>query len=532
MRGKLRLRQSSLADVNTLNRRSGLASLPSEIQRDAGRRLATAAWVWIGLWSLGLVMNNIVGPWLSPERPLDDAWPWPGNPAALGCILVSVAVIFATRRASLSLARLLDLALVYEVVLAFAIGLVNQWTPNTAGLSWICALLLVHPLLVPNTVLRTVVASLLAAAMDLVGLAITGARGVPLPPGEVILWTYLPNFICAFLAMLPAKVVARLSREVTAARELGSYKLGELLRKGGMGEVYREEHRLLARPAAIKLVRPELLGVPLAERQQVLRRFEREAQATARLRSAHTIAVYDYGIADDGTFYYVMELLDGFDLDTFVRRFGPVPAARAVHFLTQVCDSLAEAHENELIHRDIKPANVFACHYGRTFDVVKVLDFGLVKPARPADGITSATDAIGGTPGFMAPEQVLGMQPVDARTDLYAVGCLAYWLLTGQLVFDGASAVDVIAQHARTPPTPPSQRTELPIPSALDSLILSCLEKEPARRPQSADDLLDSLRRCGVEPWTEAQGRSWWQALVPESARSSVPPRKWLQEQR
>ena len=197
-------------------------------------------------------------------------------------------------------------------------------------------------------------------------------------------------------------------------------------------------------------------------------RFEREAQATASLRSPHTIELYDFGVADDGAFYYVMELLDGFDLETLVERFGPLPAERAVHLLTQVCHSLAEAHAAGLVHRDIKPANVYVCRYGREVDFVKVLDFGLVKSQRDAERRRRQRSprhhAVGGTPAFMSPEQVMGDRPIDGRSDIYAVGCLAYWLVTGQLVFTGRTAIETMLQHAQATPVPPSQRTELEIP--------------------------------------------------------------------
>ncbi|MCA9751049.1 MAG: serine/threonine protein kinase, partial [Gemmatimonadetes bacterium] len=235
------------------------------------------------------------------------------------------------------------------------------------------------------------------------------------------------------------------------------------------------------------------------------------------LRSPHTINLFDYGVSDEGTFYYVMELLDGLDADSLVRRFGPVPAGRAIGILRQMCHSLAEAHERGLTHRDIKPANVYVCRYGRDHDFVKVLDFGLVKTGTDASSATALTmeGVISGTPAFMAPEQARGADRADARSDLYAVGCVAYWLLTGRLVFDGTGAVDLLVHHARSEPVPPSQRTELEIPAALDEIVLACLAKDPARRPASAADLSARLASCGIPEWSPDEAREWWTAHLP-----------------
>jgi len=500
-------------------RRAGAAD--SGVLGDPGRSLRVACVVWIGLWSLGLLFNHGLGPILSPDRPLDDAWPWPASPVAALCIAVSIALIAATKRGDLRPERLLDLALLYEVFLALAIGIVNQWTPNTAGLSWICVLVLVHPLIVPAPPAKAAAASFAAASMDLVGLAVSGARGSELPPGSVVLWTYLPNFVCAALAVLPAKIRLRMEESREAVRELGSYRLGELLGRGGMGEVYRAEHRLLQRPAAVKLVRPELLGGG----GRIAQRFEREARVTAGLRSPHTVLVYDYGVADDGRFYYVMELLDGLGLDTLVREFGPVPVERTVHILLQICDSLAEAHEQGLAHRDVKPSNVYLCRYGRRADFVKVLDFGLARPAaaRVSDVNLTLDAEVAGTPAFMSPEQILGTHEVGPSTDLYAVGCLAYWLLTGAFVFGSATTMEMLTKHARETPLPPSRRSELPVPASFDEIVLACLAKDPAARPASADDLARRLAAVELPAvWSAEHARKWWTAHRPRAAGSEA----------
>jgi serine/threonine-protein kinase len=245
-------------------------------------------------------------------------------------------------------------------------------------------------------------------------------------------------------------------------------------------------------------------------------RFEREAQVIARLRSPHTVELFDFGVAADGAFFYAMELLEGLDADSLVRRFGPTPPERAIHVLRQMCHSLSEAQSCGLVHRDIKPANIFLCRYGEEYDFVKVLDFGIVGTVRGAEDDGSAVltreNVLHGTPAFMAPEQALGTE-VDGRADIYATGCVAYWLLTGQNVFTAETAMGLVLQHAHAQPAPPSARIEQPIPAALDDLVLCCLAKEPAQRPQSARELSDRLAEVkGAGVWTQERAGEWWAA--------------------
>jgi serine/threonine-protein kinase len=315
-----------------------------------------------------------------------------------------------------------------------------------------------------------------------------------------------------------ASVVRRLGQQVAQARAMGSYQLGPLLGSGGMGQVYRATHRMLSRPAAIKLIRPEMLEPASPERAELaLRRFRREAEAAANLRSPHTVELYDFGVTEDQTFYLVMEFLEGLTLEGLVGRHGPVPPVRAIHILRQVCDSLAEAHANGLVHRDIKPANIHLGRMGLTWDFVKVLDFGLVKSV-VAEGmeesLSTAAGITPGTPAYMAPEAALG-EAVDARADLYAVGCVGYFLLTGQLVFDAVNGFQMITKHQRQAPVPPAQRSGLAIPPVLEQVVLACLAKRPEERPASAQALSRALAAIELPPWTQDQARQWWQEHQP-----------------
>jgi hypothetical protein len=430
---------------------------------------------------------------------------------------------------------ILNLGLAYEIALCMLMSLLIPYSFHyevqgygvgvllselLPSITWVTPIIIMFPLIIPSPPRRTLVVALASAATVPLGLFFWEMAGLFNVELRVYPHTFLSPAIAVAMAYFGSRVVYNIGLDVARARRRGSYQLETCLGAGGMGEVWRARHRMLARPAAIKLVKPEVLIAAGAEGQAVmLSRFEREAQTTALLRSPHTVELFDFGVADDGSLYYVMELLDGFDLDTLTKTFGPVPPDRAIHILQQVCHSLAEAHEKGLIHRDIKPANIYVCRYGRDVDYVKVLDFGMVKaPNEPggADANLTAPNVAGGTPAFMATEQVLGSSPVDGRTDIYAMGCVAYWLLTGQLVFDGENAMQVMMHHVNTQPTPPSSRSEIAIPMALESLILQCLEKDPGRRPQSADELAVLLSECRTEPeWTQERAHHWWETHQP-----------------
>lgn len=327
------------------------------------------------------------------------------------------------------------------------------------------------------------------------------------------------------IAIYGAFVINRFRARAVEADTMGQYRLEDKIGEGGMGEVWRAQHQLLARPTAIKLIRPELLGNGDADTaRRALGRFEREAQATAALQSPHTVQLYDYGTTLEGTFYYVMELLDGIDLDTLVKEHGPLPAERAIFLLRQVADSLADAHNRGLVHRDIKPANIFATRMGVSHDFAKVLDFGLVKYEEQTDMQSKLTveGVTSGTPAYMPPEMALGSAEVDGRADLYSLGAVAYWMVTGHQVFEGDSAMAVVVDHIKTEPIPPSQRTEIEVPAELEGIIMRLLSKDPADRYQSALKLAEDLDACCATqpPWTSQRAEEWWSLHGPDQPES------------
>jgi serine/threonine protein kinase len=450
------------------------------------------------------------------------------GPVALGHLCASLTMVLLWLLASRARPTLWSLGALDAVSFVLAGGFLSLMTIEDEGqiLQTLLALtvtVMVRAILMPSRPGRT---TLLSALVFLPTVVMCIARHHPtafLPgfsPGyqklHMTLNTVLWSVLGTTLATIVSRVLYGLRRQVAEASELGQYLLEERIGGGGMGEVWRARHRLLIRPAAIKLIRQRALGTMSGDPELLVRRFEREARATAALTSPHTVQLYDFGVAEDGRLYYVMELLDRLDLDTLVRQHGPLPAERVVHLLRQVCAALQDAHGNGLIHRDIKPANVVVSRAGTIFDFVKVLDFGLVRLDSPrragADALNlSAEDSWSGTPGYMAPEVVLGAADTDHRVDLYALGCVAYWLLTGTTVFEAENAMQVMIQHAQAKPRRPSQRVDLPIPAALEELVMECLEKDPARRPASAEVVSE---RLGAVPltsaWTAERAEQWW----------------------
>jgi serine/threonine-protein kinase len=521
--------------TDTAIRRAGssatVTSLPPELLAEASRRLGWAALIYACSYFVAYFGPHLIAWMTVPGYSFVRVQNW----FATVSVALGLAVFVIARRAWFSAERLLDVGLVFQVAGAFGISVAQFWNGflpvdtvgnRFSGIPWECAWILIFPLIAPNTPRKMLAAALASASTGPIVVALTAALGTNLGRSPVMIATLFlfTTYLCAGLAYLLGRIVYGYGVRLKKAREFGSYELVTKLGEGGMGEVWVARHRMLARPAAVKLVRPEFLGHDQRSRDVAARRFEREAMATAALRSTHTIDVYDFGIAEDGSFFYVMEFLEGLTLDTMVKRFGPVGPGRAVYLLKQICHSLGEAHARGMVHRDIKPANIFSARLGPDCDFIKVLDFGLVKQTAADVADSSALTGMGvttGTPAFMAPEIALS-QEVDARADIYAVGCVAYWLLTGQIVFKRESSLATILAHVRDAPEPPASRTELAIPEALNQLILECLAKDAAARPQTTAELTRRLNAIDVEPWTMEDARKWWALHGPLGTVSAV----------
>jgi eukaryotic-like serine/threonine-protein kinase len=395
--------------------------------------------------------------------------------------------------------------------------------PELLGSLAIAHLLMTRAVLVPSSPLRTLVTGVVVSLPVVVGtyaLYVAAARPDLPPPWLYTVVVGAWSTASVLMSTLASYTIFGLRQRVREATKLGQYTLEQKIGEGGMGIVYRARHAMLRRPTAVKLLPPERAG------EQNLARFEREVQLTSQLTHPNTIAIYDYGRTPDGVFYYAMEYLDGIDLEELVKRDGPQTPGCTVHILEQIAGALAEAHASHLIHRDIKPANVLLCERGGAPGVAKVVDFGLVKfdrPESPTNPALSTVNAIMGTPLYLSPEAIAQPALIDARSDLYSLGAVAYFLLTGEHVFDAPTVVEVCGHHLHTPPTPPSERLRRPLPADLERLILACLEKDPARRPQTAAELGATLAAlpCRNE-WTQATAATWWRR-VRTSAASQFP---------
>ena len=318
-----------------------------------------------------------------------------------------------------------------------------------------------------------------------------------------------------FAAVSSVRMISNLRKQADEAKEFSRYRLKHKIGSGGMGDVYLAEHKLMKRPCAIKVIRPEKAGDPKA-----IARFEREVRATARLNHWNSISIYDYGRTADGTFFYVMEYLTGMSASDLVKRKGPLSPGRVVYLLKQVCNALSEAHAVQLVHRDIKPANLIVAEMGGSFDVIKLLDFGLAKPMSNAlqnteDSELTVAGSLTGSPLYMSPEQAMGEVQTDQRSDIYGVGGVAFFMLTGRPPFEGGATLKVLLSHLNDPAVPPSSVRKhaygQSISPELDAIVLKCLAKSADDRYQSARELHDALNSIPESSqWNERLAEQWW----------------------
>jgi serine/threonine-protein kinase len=426
--------------------------LPLSLLRNASRRLQAVCLVLIGVLAIGWLGSN----WIEGDLASEFADPLQYGPGVT-MIVASLVVLGLIRSSWLSPSAVITLGLVYQVIISFCIPIseyygafsgvgAEQITDDLVGLSSVAIWMIFFAVVVPAKPRHALFALTLSGAAVPITMALLIRFGEApiLEPQRFLFVFVLPYAMMVVLSYIAARIIYGLGKEVLRAQEMGSYRLLELIGRGGMGEVWLASHNLLARPAAIKLIRSDALDMEPGGIDTALTRFEQEAQATALLQSHHTVDLYDFGVSDNGTFYYVMELLDGIDLESVVGRFGLLPVERVVHILRQACRSLGEAHRRGLVHRDVKPSNLFLCQRVFEHDFVKVLDFGLVKhqtvDAAGADALTRK-GLLAGTPSYLAPELAMGAEEIDGRADIYALGCVSFKLLTGRCVFEEDTAL-------------------------------------------------------------------------------------------
>lgn len=391
---------------------------------------------------------------------------------------------------------------------ASLVSLLLRQAVGNSSMKWFF-LIVLYGVFIPNSWRRCLLVSLALALTPIILTPLAASRDGPLDPemrfAVLDLATLLS--VAVAIAVFGSHRLQVLQAQAFEAQQLGQYRLGKRLGAGGMGEVYLAEHLLLRRPCAVKLIRPEQAGDPTN-----LQRFEREVQAMATLTHWNTVEIYDYGHSDNGTFYYVMEYLPGQNLEQLVSCYGPLPPARAIHLLRQVCGALSEAHNVGLLHRDIKPSNIIACERGGFYDVVKLLDFGLVHETLLGenDGRLTEHGTVIGSPPFMSPEQAAGRSNLDTRSDIYSLGAVAYFLLTGQAPFVRETAMLMLMAHAYEQVVPPA-RLRPEVPDDLQAVVLRCLEKDPSRRFPDACSLEKALAACAAaDQWTAEQAALWW----------------------
>jgi len=464
-----------------------------------------AFWVWNLLWP-------------APQTLFSD-FVFAFHSAIVLVLAVMSVVLYRCRSGTVWKLRLYETAIFLPPIALFVVGQIDEMVYAARQGYWQnplppwFALMFTYALFIPNNWRR---AAVVIGIMAIAPILITTMLWQFSPPVARVL-SSRPNVFVELALMMTVGAVSSvygthminaLRSEAFELRQLGRYRLCRLLGSGGMGEVYLGEHQLLKRPCAIKVIRPHKAADP-----QALARFEREVQATARLSHWNTVEIFDYGRTNDGTFYYVMEYLPGLSLGELVDRYGPLPASRVIYLLLQTCDALGEAHAMGLIHRDIKPGNVFSAQRGGLYDVAKLLDFGLVKRVVNTTSVQLTQEgAITGSPLYMSPEQAMGETEPDARADIYSLGALAYFLLTGTPPFEGTRAIQVIIAHAHEAVVPPSQ-LRADIPPDVERVVLRCLAKDPADRYESAAVLSAALADCAdAGAWTRADAATWWQS--------------------
>jgi serine/threonine protein kinase len=432
--------------------------------------------------------------------------------SAWGLVLVYgvFALFFFARPWTVSLLVTLDVVFNAAIGAAFAAIVLHHPSPLVAVLEGELALmsvLSIRALLVPSSARRTALAGVCMCASPAVMLLRNGAHfSTDMLAYSTLVFIFVTwSLIVIVFSSVASSVLYGLRRAVEDAKRFGQYTLLEKLGEGGMGVVYRARHAMLRRPTAIKLLNS-------SNRATSLSRFEQEVQLMAELTHPNTVTVHDYGCTSDGVFYYAMEHLDGVDLEFLVEVAGPQPAARVIHILRQACGALAEAHARGLIHRDVKPGNIFLCRERGAPDIVKMLDFGVVKDmTQTQDAGATGEQSVIGTPLYLSPESISKPKSIDARSDLYSLGAVGYFLLCGQPVFRGDTLLAICAHHLHSVPEPPSLRVDRPIPADLEAVLLRCLEKKPNARPASAEELAAALSACAVtDDWSTLRARAWW----------------------
>jgi eukaryotic-like serine/threonine-protein kinase len=504
-----------------------LGSVPVNSQQElrfVQERLALSGQIIFCISTMFLVMTSAIDQWRGTMRMTLN-----GRAFHLAATLLALGLwrLCRTRRA-LSARTLANLDRGATLCICACYAAMGHFVPQPWG-TYTSLLAIGHvtigrAVIVPSTPWRT----LWLALGNFAGISVSGAWLAASPAlhaslgtslhglADAVLW----SFAGTALASVTSKVIYGLHETASLARQLGQYTLEQKIGSGSMGEIFRARHAMLRRPTAIKLMSD-------GGSEQALRRFEKEVQLTARLTHPNTICIYDYGRTPEGRFYYAMELLDGMTLEQLVLQAGPQPAARVIHILLQICGALREAHGVGLIHRDIKPANVYLCSRGGSFDVVKVLDFGLVREFKNPTNVTlSSVDAIAGTPLYLSPEAIVTPAQVDGRADIYALGAVGYFLLCGQPPFAGRTLAELCGHHLHSAPVAPSLRLGTPVPEDLERVVLGCLAKDAAARPQTASALAEQLRGClDAGSWSEEQAEHWWRAAPrPPEPSAALPP--------